>query len=251
MCQVNTPGKRLLGGLLNLRVDGQNHVVARLGLDVPDVALGLPGRVNFHLKAAVDALQIFIELELDAVLTDLVTSLVTLVMRFGELLLVDLAHVPEHVCGLGAARVITQRELLDVDTGEVEGDALDQEALHLRGDVLLDHDRAVGILLVQIELLLDLFHGDADDLTQLGELPFGVLECRREHRHREAGAVLHQRHLVTIVDDAPRRFLKNETGAVILGHGHVLFPGKYLQKPDTEDEDGEQQHRHASQDARP
>src|SRR5665811_932135 len=154
--------------------------------------------------------------------------------------------MPQHMRCLVTVGIITQREFLDVHSGEVERYALYKKALHLRSNVFLHNYRTISILLVLFQQPVDLFQWYADYLAQFRQLLLRILERRRKDRHGQTRTVLDQRDHVAVIDYPPGRLLHDEAGTVVFGHGHVLIAGKDLQEPDTEDKDGEEQHGHAT-----
>ena len=91
------PGKRLLGGLLHAEVERQAQLAALLGVHLLQRLREVAERVHLHPGGPVAAAQEAVVLRLDAGLADAVAQLDAVVALVLELLLRDLAHLPEQV----------------------------------------------------------------------------------------------------------------------------------------------------------
>ena len=103
--QPDPVGERILGGALEIDVDGQTDVVARLRklAELP-LAGDPPEGVDEDASLAANTAEIHVVGRLDAGLTDAVARRVALVGLGGELLGADLTDVAKELRGEGPAR---------------------------------------------------------------------------------------------------------------------------------------------------
>jgi hypothetical protein len=190
--------------------------------------------------------------ELDPVLADVVAELVVRRLRLrGELVLVDLAHVAEHVRGHAAVRVFADRHRLRLDPREVLTVLGDVDELVV-ADVERDRHRGVGRDAGVVELLADLLRRR---LEQLGEAVHDHVELLLVELAVDGddvgNPVLDQRAALRVEDPAADRRLVDHPHRVALrGRGEVTRR-RDLEVPEAGEEGTEQRQDDHPDDAHP
>ena len=151
--RLNPVLERPLGRALEPDVERQADVVARLrrpALGGPALALWNPHRVDAQLGGPRRAAEIAVECRLDTGLADLLAAAVALRLEALELLLVDLAHVAEHLRRQRPVLVVAQVRGHDRDPRELVR-ALEQRHHLVLVDGCLDEDRRQRVVLALLE----------------------------------------------------------------------------------------------------
>jgi hypothetical protein len=114
------PQEGLLGGLLEMEVEGEGEVAAGAGRDALQGAQGAARGVHLDQVKAIGAAQEVLVLLLEAALADEVAGAVVGGGRGGELAGVNLADEAKHVGADGAVGVAALRHLGEGDAGEID-----------------------------------------------------------------------------------------------------------------------------------
>jgi hypothetical protein len=244
--------QRLLRRRLKLGVDGQPHVVARLrDRRRREAATRAPERVDVQTGATRDSAQVAVVRRLHPALPDLVAGLVVLLRTRRELRRRDLADVAEHLRRERVVRVVANERPPRRHSRELRG-VLVQVVDHRVARGLAHRHRRHQIVRVppRLDSGCDLVQGDArhlGDLAQLrvpGRVDLGQVAGPQEDRRRRR--VRHERDAVPVDDLSPRRLHAHGAERVCRGLLHVRRPREDLQRPEPQDEDGEDhEHRDA------
>jgi hypothetical protein len=242
--------ERLLRGLLHVEVERQAQLAALLGVlalqRFGEVAEG----VDLHARGTVASPQEAVVLRLDAGLADAVAQLDPVVALVLQLLLGDLAHLPEQMRAHGPVWILAQELALRLNAGE-PARALEHVEQQLLTDVLL-HRRLCKRERLQLALH-PLLQAARIQVEQLGEAPVdltavaGLLrELVRRELDREGVAVLDQRLPVPVHDLAARRLHLDLANPVVLCLRLVLVAREDLQVPEPEEDQREHHERNAA-----
>ena len=246
------PRDRLLAGLLNVVIDRQPQLVARLRRPRGELCAEVAAGVHLHAVGAVAPAQVAVVRVLDPRLPDAVAlrhAQVALLLELGR---VDLPHCPEQVRPDLVVRVLAQGHLLDVHAG-IAVLVLEDVAVDGPGNVLLDGRRRERQHLELLSHVLgDRRRVHAEDLTKTVEQLLALLlapgELVRRHHHRVARAVVDQ-DLAGAVDDPPARRLDVDVAhAVVVRFRAVAVAGEDLEVPQPEEDDPEQNEGDAADD---
>ena len=247
---------RALGGALELDVEREPH--RRAGPCVaPDLERPLRAaeRVDADLGRARDAAQVPVERRLDAGLADLVAAPVVGLQPLLRLQLRrrDLADVAEHLRGERLVRVVAQVRLLDLharELGRVLLQVVDLVVVHGR----LDGDRRQRVDAPVVDLAREARRRHVEHGGEALDHP--VAPCLLRHvadpqLHRRARDVADDHPALAVEDRAARRLDPDRPQLVVLGRLQVALAREHLQRPEPEEEQGEDRERDDAEDRRP
>ena len=248
MRQVDPVRQGPLGGALQLDVEREAQRVSRLrpGLH-PRRRLRAAPRVDRQLRLAVSASQVAVVCGLDSGLPDRVVRLVAAATQPLVLLRRDLADVAEHLRSERLVRVLPQLALREMNAREVGGVLGQVVDLVVVQPELDDHGRQrVGRVLAQrLQHVADAHAGDHRQRAELRALGRPVLrqvggpQLDARPRH-----VAHEHVPVAIEDRAARRLQAERAHAIVVRLREVAVAGQHLQRPEPQEqrgEDGERQ----------
>src|SRR6185436_11317334 len=239
----------LLGDALQLEIQRDDEVVARLRLGPPQRADRAAAGIDLDLLRAGRAVQLLLVRALDAELADVVGALV--VGRAAQALdalhvrVVDAADVADRVRGELALRIRAEHARLDLESGEAEAVHGETRDL-LFGEPRLDR-QALEVLALFLELAeaAPVARLHVDHRGELVDRAVDVGDPARRDLER-VGRVVRREHLaVAVEDDAAVRDDGDHGDAVLLREGVVVLALHHLQprKPPEQDrERGEDRH---------
>ena len=235
--------ERPLGRALEADVERQADVVARLrrpALGGPALALWNPHRVDPQLGRPCLAAEIGVERRLDTGLADLLAAAVALRLEALQLLLVDLADVPEHLRRQRPVLVVAQVRGHDRDPRELVR-ALEQRHDLVLVDGRLDEDRRQRVVLALLERSGQPGQRHAQHLREplQHRVPPLLGQVGGPDLHRRAGHVGDDRVAGAVEDRAARRLERNDAQLVVLRRVQIAVAGEHLERPQTEEEHGE------------
>ncbi len=246
----------VLGGLLQVRVDGQANVVAGLG-ELLELAGARDAAEGVHEDApdTRQPAQVGVVGRLDAGLPDPVAARVVLPLRRVELLLGDLAHVAERLRRDPALVVVALVGLVDLDAGEVVL-MLEEVRDLVLGDVLLDRDRRQEVVFPRGDVAPDLAVRNLEEGGEPVEdeglsLRGRLIERGRPELHRRPRLVGDEDDAVPVDDRAARGGRPERAHLVVLRHLEVALARDDLERPEPEEEDAEDRHCHDAEDRDP
>ena len=250
--EIDAVLERPLGGALQLDVDRQAKRLPRrrLGLE-PGCALWAAARVDGQLRLPVLAAQVGVVGRLDAGLADRVGGLVALALQLLVLLRRDLADVAEHLGGERPVRIAAEEAVLHPHAGELAAVLVQVVDLVLLEAALHDDrsQRVVAVLLQLREHVLDARAGDQRQRTELRALRSPRLrQVGGPQLDARAGDVLDEQAAVTVEHRPARRVEADRAHAVVVRGDEVTVAGEHLQRPEPEEEDGEDGERERGED---
>jgi hypothetical protein len=250
--EVDAVLQRALRGPLQVGVEREPQVVPGRGADGRlDRRLRAAAAVDRQLRRAVTAAQVAVVGRLDAGLPDDVAGLVAELAPLLQLVLRDLADVPERLRGERAVRVLAQVAVRQAHAGELVLPLPDVRVL-VRMDAVLDHDGRERVVLVLLHAREDLAHRDVDDLRELPQLRALGRPALREvggpQLDARAERVDDERLAVPVEDRAARRVERADAHAVVVCGGRVLRPGEDLERPQAQEQHREHAERERAED---
>ena len=238
---------------LEADVEREADVVPRLGRPPLDhVAHDAPERVDAELRRARLAAQVGVERRLDARLADLLACPVALLLQPGELVLRDLADVAEHLRRERAVLVVAQVGADDRDAAELVRALLQRRHLLLVHG-RLDEDRRQRVVPALLERLRQLRQRHAQHLREPLQHRVAALLGQIGHSNldRRAGHVRDDRVPGPVEDRAARGLDGDGAELVVLRRVQVAVAGEDLERPQAQEEDGEDDERERGQHADP
>ncbi len=247
--------ERALGRALERDVDRQLDALARLALLADDRLRpgdGPPERVDVHLVDLRLAAQVGVVRALDTGLADLVAGRIPVLPQLLQLVGRDLADVAEHVGEQGLRVVLAQVGEARVHARELA--AVLRQVVELRLVYRdLDGHRGQRVVLPLLELGEDPGERHVDDPGELLHLRVATLLRQIGRPHLDGGrADVRDEHAALAVDDRAARRLAAD-GAELVVQRRVLVPraGEDLERPQAEEEHGEDRERDRGEDRHP
>ncbi len=229
--------ERLLGGHLEVEVDGEPEVLAGDGERLALLADLLAVRVDDDVAGAVGTAQERVVGGLDAGLADDIAGRVAgIAVIVGEHLLGHLADVADEVGGETVAGVEAALLVAGFELGQLVAVRLD-EGLLVGGDVLLERD---GLVLgrggVAPEDGFERVERDVQAAEMRGQVDRGVLDLLAQQVGVGAGVIVDQQPAFAVEDASARGEHGLLADAVGFGEHAVVVGAEHLQVPKAEHE---------------
>ena len=249
--------QRLLRGLLELQVDGEADVVARLrDRRRLETAARPAERVDVHACASCHTAQVRVVRRLHPALADLVAGAIALLQATRQLGRGDFPDVAEHLRRERVVRVVADERAPRRDARELRRVLVQIEDHRVARRLAHGHrrDEVVGGA-PRFDARGDLVQRHARELRDRAQLGIAgrvhLRQVGRPQQDRGGGRVRHERHAGAVEDLAARRLHAHRAERVCSRLVDVLRPSEHLQRPEAEEEDGENDEHRDTEDAHP
>ena len=234
----------LLRHALQIEVDGEPQVLARLGKLLSKLADFLAVAVDDDIARAVHAAQQGVVGLFHAGFSDYVAGLVEVELGAVQVLLGDLAHVADQVGREAVARVEAALVVDGLQFGQLVAMGLD-EGLLILGNVLLQRDGLVlGLAGIASQSSLNLLDGKVQAAGDERNVGLEVFDLVAQQVAGDRGVVIDQDAAFAVEDLAARGAHRLLAHAVGLRQLPVVVHAQHLEAPHSRSQYSQHQHHH-------